>query len=263
MGRLRAALLVVVGVLVLCLWGAGPAAAQTTHVVQAVDPNSWSPANISAQTGDTVRWEFDGTAVSHNVRSSSANWTLTSPIQVAGPPVQFTFDTPGTYTFLCEVHGSMTGSVTVADAPADPLEKILVFSETAGFRHDSIPQGIAALQALGTANDFTVDATEDSTAFNDANLAQYDVVVFLSTTGDVLTDEQQAAFERYIQAGNGYVGIHAAADTEYTWPWYGEMLGGYFRNHPPGTPSATVRIEDGDEPSTQGLPTTWPRVDEW
>ena len=109
----------------------------------------------------------------------------------------------------------MTGSVTVADEPADALENVLVFSETAGFRHDSIPQGIAAIQALGTANDFSVDATEDSADFNDANLAQYDVVVFLSTTGDVLDDEQQAAFEKYIQAGGGYVGIHAAADTEY------------------------------------------------
>ena len=151
----------------------------------------------------------------------------------------------------------MTGSVTVADEPPDALENVLVFSETAGFRHDSIPQGIAAIQALGTANDFSVDATEDSADFNDANLAQYDVVVFLSTTGDVLDDTQQAAFEQYIQAGGGYVGIHAAADTEYTWPWYGEMLGGYFRNHPAGTPDATVEIEDGDEPSTTGLPATW------
>ena len=111
-----------------------------------------------------------------------------------------------------------------------------MFSKTAAFRHDSIPQGIAAIQALGTANGFTVDATEDATQFTDANLAQYDVVVFLSTTGDVLNDAQQTAFERYIQAGGGYVGIHAASDTEYTWPWYGQMLGGYFRNHPAGTP---------------------------
>ncbi len=119
-----------------------------------------------------------------------------------------------------------------------------MFSETAGFRHDSIPNGIAAIEQLGADNDFNVDATEDSTQFNDANLAQYDAVIWLSTTGDVLTDDQQGAFERYIQAGGGYVGIHAAADTEYTWPWYGEMLGGYFRNHPVGTPTATIDIED-------------------
>ena len=138
-----------------------------------------------------------------------------------------------------------------------------MFSKTAGFRHDSIPQGIAAIQALGTANGFAVDATEDAAQFTDANLAQYDVVIFLSTTGDVLDATQQAAFERYIQSGKGYVGIHAASDTEYTWPWYGQMLGGYFRNHPAGTPAATVRIEDANEPSTTGLPNPWPRTDEW
>ena len=143
------------------------------------------------------------------------------------------------------------------------LENVLVFSKTGGFRHDSIPQGIAAIQQLGTANGFTVTATEDAAQFTDANLANYDVVVFLSTTGEVLDDAQQAAFERFIQAGGGYAGIHAASDTEYSWPWYGELVGGYFRTHPPGTPTATVEIEDADEPSTTGLPASWTRVDEW
>src|SRR3954468_11030894 len=146
---------------------------------------------------------------------------------------------------------------------AGPLEKVLVFSKTVQFRHDSIPQGIAAIQTLGTQNGFTVDATEDATKFTDANLAQYDVVVFLSTTGDVLSDSQQGAFERYMKAGGGYAGVHAASDTEYTWPWYGQMLGAYFRNHPAGTPTATVKVEDADEPSTTGIPASWSRVDEW
>ncbi|MEZ0291161.1 MAG: ThuA domain-containing protein, partial [Solirubrobacteraceae bacterium] len=143
------------------------------------------------------------------------------------------------------------------------LENVLVFSKTGGFRHDSIPQGIVAIQQLGAANGFTVTATEDAAQFTDANLANYDVVVFLSTTGEVLDDAQQAAFERFIQAGGGYAGIHAASDTEYSWPWYGELVGGYFRTHPPGTPTATVEIEDADEPSTTGLPASWTRVDEW
>ena len=156
-----------------------------------------------------------------------------------------------------------TSLLLAAAATAAPLEKVLVFSKTAGFRHDSIPAGITAVQELGTANGFAVDATEDGAAFTDANLAQFDAVVFLSTTGDVLTDDQQDAFERYIQAGGGYVGIHAAADTEYTWGWYGQMVGGYFKNHPPGTPTASVDIEDTDEPSTEGLPVRWTRTDEW
>ena len=139
----------------------------------------------------------------------------------------------------------------------------LLRDDAATFRHGSIDEGIAAIEALGAANDFNVDATEDSTAFSDANLAQYDVVVFLSTTGDILDDTQQAAFERYIQTGGGFAGIHAASDTEYTWPWYGELVGGYFRSHPPGTPQATVEIEDADEPSTADVPASWVRTDEW
>src|SRR5918999_302127 len=153
--------------------------------------------------------------------------------------------------------------LSAAPAPAATLERVLVFSETAAFRHDSIPAGITAIQELGAANGFAVDATEDSTAFTDENLAQYDAVVFLNTTGDVLTDAEQDAFERYIQAGGGYVGIHAAADTEYTWGWYGQMLGGYFKNHPPGTPTASVDITDPDEPSTRTVPARWTRTDEW
>ena len=109
----------------------------------------------------------------------------------------------------------------------------------------------------------TVDATEDSTAFTAANLAQYDAVVFLSTTGDVLTAEQQDAFEDYIAAGNGYVGIHAAADTEYEWDWYGDLVGAYFASHPPGTPTATVDVEDATHPSTAPVPARWTRTDEW
>ncbi|RKQ92253.1 glucose/arabinose dehydrogenase [Solirubrobacter pauli] len=146
---------------------------------------------------------------------------------------------------------------------ADPLSKVLVFSKTAGFRHDSIPQGIAAIQKLGTENNFTVTASEDATVFTDANLAQYDVIVFMSTTGDILNKDQQDAFERYMHAGGGWVGVHAASDTEYTWPYYGQMVGAYFRNHPSGTPQATIRIEDGDEPSTTGIPAAWTRNDEW
>ena len=161
---------------------------------------------------------------------------------------------------MCTIHTGMTGSITV-EAPA--LDRVLVFSKTGGFRHDSIPQGIAAIQALGTANDFDVVATEDAAQFTDANLATFDVVVFLSTTGEILNDAQQAAFERYIQGGGGFAGVHAASDTEYTWPWFGELVGGYFRSHPPGTPTAAVDIEDGDEPSTTGLPTRWTRTDEW
>ncbi|GAA2109825.1 hypothetical protein GCM10009780_64570 [Actinomadura alba] len=147
-------------------------------------------------------------------------------------------------------------------AAAAPF-KALVFSKTAGFRHDSIPDGIAAIQKLGQENNFTVDATEDDTKFTDENLAQYQVVIFLSTTGDPLsTQAAKDAFQRYIQRGGGFAGIHAASDGGYSWPWYGNLVGAYFKSHP-ATQQATVKVEDSAHPATNGLPTKWTRTDEW
>src|SRR5205823_3906461 len=99
-------------------------------------------------------------------------------------------------------------------------DRVLVFSRTTAFRHDAIPEAVEAIGALGAEHGFAVDATEDSSVFDDAQLAPYRAVVFLLTTGDVLDPDQRAAFERYIRAGNGYAGIHSASDTEYGWPWY-------------------------------------------
>ncbi|WP_406351117.1 ThuA domain-containing protein [Streptomyces sp. NBC_01635] len=145
---------------------------------------------------------------------------------------------------------------------ADPAYEVLVFSRTAGFRHSSIDDGIAALRALGTANNFTVDASEDPQVFTTGNLARYEAVVFLSTTGDVLGTAQQAAFEQYIKEGGGYVGIHAAADTEYDWPFYEGLAGALFHSHP-AIQSATVEVEDRAHDATAHLGTTWQRTDEW
>ncbi|ASR34964.1 glucose dehydrogenase [Prauserella marina] len=146
--------------------------------------------------------------------------------------------------------------------PEQEEAAVLVFSKTAGFRHDSIPAGIEAITQLGAEGGFTVEATEDATAFTDDNLARFDAVVWLSTTGDVLDDEQQGAFERYVAGGGGYAGVHAASDTEYEWPWYGDLVGAYFDSHP-HIQEATVAVEDGEHPSTQGLPQEWTRTDEW
>ena len=99
-----------------------------------------------------------------------------------------------------------------------PEPALLVFSKTAGFRHESIEAGKAALEKMGKEKGFKVDVTEDASAFTEDNLRQYGAVVFLNTTGDVLDDAQQRAFERYIQAGGGYVGVHSATDTDYDWP---------------------------------------------
>jgi uncharacterized protein (TIGR03437 family) len=146
--------------------------------------------------------------------------------------------------------------------PYQPQPRALIFSKTAGFRHDSIPDGIAVIRQLGQQNGFDVDATEDAAAFSEQNLARYEAVVFLCTTGDVLNDSQQAAFERFIRQGGGFVGVHSASDTEYGWSWYGGLVGAYFQNHP-AIQRATVRVEDAAHPSTASLPASWERTDEW
>ncbi|MFG2105150.1 ThuA domain-containing protein, partial [Micromonospora echinaurantiaca] len=147
---------------------------------------------------------------------------------------------------------------SAADAPYD----VLVFSKTAGFRHDSIAVGTQAIRDLGAANSFTVTATEDAAAFTTGNLAQYEAVVFLNTTGDVLNASQQSAFESYIGSGGGYVGVHAAADTEYGWSFYGNLVGAYFASHP-AIQQANVKTENRAHAATAHLPQTWTRTDEW
>jgi len=147
-------------------------------------------------------------------------------------------------------------------APVPPGVRVLVYSRTAGYRHASIPDGIAAIEALGRELGFGVEHTEDPSWFSDSTLARFRAVVFLSTTGDVLDDAQQPAFERFVEGGGGFVGVHAAADTEYDWPWYGGLVGAWFDRHPAIQP-ATLAVTDTTHPSTRCLPPTWSRTDEW
>jgi cytochrome c len=152
---------------------------------------------------------------------------------------------------------------TAVAAPGRPSPfRVLVFTKTAGFRHASIPAAVGAIRELGQRGGFSVDATEDATAFTDANLARYAVVAFVLTTGDVLDAGQQRAFERYIRAGHGFVGIHSATDTERGWPWYGQLVGGWMDVHS-SIQQAAVVIEDRAHLSTSALPRRWVRTDEW
>jgi type 1 glutamine amidotransferase len=141
-------------------------------------------------------------------------------------------------------------------------DRVLVFSKTTGFRHDSIPAGVGAIRALAKAGGFSVSATENGGAFTKKRLGRYEAVVFLSTTGDVLDPKQQAAFQAYIRKGGGFVGIHSVSDTEYDWPFYGGLIGAYFRQHPAVQP-ATISVADAKHPSTRHLPRRWTRIDEW
>lgn len=137
---------------------------------------------------------------------------------------------------------------------------MLVFSKTKGFRHESIKAGKEAIQKLGLEKKFDVDTTELAEAFTEENLKKYNAVIFLSTTGDVLNQAQQNDFMRFIQAGGGYVGIHAAADTEYDWYWYGKLVGAYFQSHPENQEAIFRKVKPfGDGIN---LPEEWKRTDE-
>ena len=141
-------------------------------------------------------------------------------------------------------------------------EKLLIFSKTAGYRHESIEDGIKAISTLAKKNQYLVDVSEDSQVMTDKNLKQYRAIIFLSTTGDILNAQQQLAFQRFIQAGGGFVGIHAASDTEYHWPWYMRLIGAQFSNHPHVQNAVQEKCECAHE-SIDFLPQKWTRKDEW
>ncbi len=143
--------------------------------------------------------------------------------------------------------------------------RILVFSKTEAFRHESIEAGIAALQKIAGEKGFEAIFTEDASAFKTASLSGFNAVVFLNTTGDVLDNEQQEAFERYIQAGGGYVGIHSATDTEYDWPWYNQLVGAWFLDHPldPNVQTGKMVVREKDHWATKGMPDTFDKTDEF
>ncbi|CAN5529471.1 hypothetical protein BH10BAC2_BH10BAC2_08770 [soil metagenome] len=143
--------------------------------------------------------------------------------------------------------------------------KILLFTKTKGYHHESIPAGIAAIEKLGTENNFSVDVDSSSSVFNDDDLKKYKAVIFLSTTGNILNSDEQVALQRYIEAGGGFMGIHAAADAEYNWAWYNKLVGAYFKSHPgnPNVRKARVVVSDTGFIAMKGIPEKWERTDEW
>ncbi|NJN33566.1 MAG: hypothetical protein HC817_04255 [Saprospiraceae bacterium] len=149
----------------------------------------------------------------------------------------------------------------------NPLKgkRVLVFSKTVGFRHKSIPDGVKAIQGMGKQYEFDVDTTENATKFTENNLKKYRLVIFLSTTGNVLNPSQQVAFERFIQAGGGFIGIHAASDTEYDWAWYAKLVGGYFASHPgnPNVQEGKMIVVNKNHPSTSFMDDEFIRKDEF
>jgi type 1 glutamine amidotransferase len=151
-------------------------------------------------------------------------------------------------------------ALPVTDASSG-LPRVLVFTRTMRYRHRSIPAGVEAVHALGEGRWIT-EHTEDPSMFTPDRLRGFSVVVFLSTTGDVLDGPQQESFRAWVEEGGGFVGVHAASDTEYDWPWFGTLVGAWFRDHTPVI-AADVHREDSSDPSTRTLPDVWRRTDEW
>jgi uncharacterized protein len=141
--------------------------------------------------------------------------------------------------------------------------RVLVFTKNAGWHHESINAAVTALEDLGKLHDFGVFWTEDAKrVMKDSELAKYKVVVFLLTTGDILDEEQKAAFERFIRAGGGFVGIHSAADTEAGWAWYGKLVGRRFHIHP-AIQTATVVVNERNFPGMDRFPKRFLFTEEW
>jgi type 1 glutamine amidotransferase len=162
--------------------------------------------------------------------------------------------------------------VTLASqtAHAANAKRVLIYSGSTGFRHQSIEPGVAALKALATSERFAVDTSEDPAVFTAEKLKSYAVILFVSSTtkpDDPSTEwfvgERRDALQGFVHGGGGIVAVHAATDSHFNWPWYVKMLGGVFERHPKGTPSGVLTVVDSHHPSTRNIPKTITHVDEW
>ncbi len=168
------------------------------------------------------------------------------------------------------VYAMLLSALSFAGTALAGNARILVFSGTTGYRHESIPAAVQALKTLGVKQGYLIDATEDPEVFTAQKLSAYKAIVLVSTTTDPknpesewFVGERREALQGFLKAGKGIVGLHAAGDSHYHWPWYGQMIGGYFERHPKGTPTGTLTVVDAKHPATKTLPKTVTRSDEW
>jgi type 1 glutamine amidotransferase len=140
--------------------------------------------------------------------------------------------------------------------------KALIVTTTNGWHHESLHYGVIAIKELATRNFFDADLFQDPNSFTDSFLKQFQVVIFLNTTGDILNAQQQKVLERFIQSGKGFVGIHSASDTEYDWDWYTKLVGRMFYVHPV-IQTAKLQVVDSSFPGLQGFSEGKLWTDEW
>jgi uncharacterized protein len=147
---------------------------------------------------------------------------------------------------------------------------VLIFSHTTGFRHKSVEAGTAAMAELIRAKGMLPVVSEDISIFQQNRLSPYRAIIFVSNTTspksettDWLVGDAATNFKAWLGKGGAVIGIHAASDSHYFQPWYGTMIGGWFKSHPPGTYAATLKVENAAHPSTRMLPKSFVRTDEW
>jgi type 1 glutamine amidotransferase len=146
------------------------------------------------------------------------------------------------------------------------MQRVLLFTKTTGFRHESIAAGVTALQELAADAGVELDHTEDGGAFSEAGLARYAATIWLDASGDVLDGEQRTALAGFVRGGGGFAGIHSASDAEWSWPEFEQIIGARFLSHPNEQKqfqAAQLRVVDAHHPSTRGLPDPWSWTDEW
>lgn len=153
-------------------------------------------------------------------------------------------------------------TVTVTVLAQGKQFKALLVTTTKGWHHESLHSGVLAIKELGVKNFFDVVLFENPNGFTDDYVKQFQVIIFLNTTGDIFNDEQQKVMERYIQSGKGFVGIHSASDTEYDWEWYTKLVGRMFKIHP-AVQTAKLNILDPKFPGLQGFEGGKLWTDEW
>ena len=139
---------------------------------------------------------------------------------------------------------------------------VLVISETKGWVHDSIESGIDLIENIGDKNNFNVYHSDNSKVITSENLKEFNSIIFLNTTGDILTKNEQNVMEQFIKNGKGYVGVHSASDTEYEWQWYGDLVGAYFRNHSDVVDGKIFTVDNAHK-ITEHLNPEWNIEDEW
>ncbi|MCP8900397.1 ThuA domain-containing protein [Gilvimarinus xylanilyticus] len=158
---------------------------------------------------------------------------------------------------------ALTAALLTAALPALAEQfSVLLFTKTGGWHHKSINAGVDAMQEMAERHHFKLDWHEMSNVFADDKLKAYDAIVFLNTTADILNDDQQAAMERFIQSGKGFVGIHSASDTEYDWDWYTKMVGRTFHIHP-AIQTAEVEVLNRKFPGLERMPDRFLWTDEY